>query len=284
MPTPPLRRAVRAPQRPSLRRLRHLLALAAVALPLLAATAAPAGAPAGALGAAPSGPDATPRAVQVVVVDGLHVRIGLADAPDVAGALAALGVTPGPFDRVDPAPDVPLDGPTTVRLARVTVEEERRSIELPVAVVRVDDPGLLRGLVEVVEEGRAGLHEATDLVLRVDGRVTSRLRLTSTRIREPVARIERVGTGERPTDTVWDALARCESSGRWDAVRTVGDEVAYRGGLQFAATTWDAFRPSDFPAHASDATREQQILVAERVLARQGWGAWPACAARLGLR
>ena len=279
MPTPPRPWVVGAPERPSLRRLRHLLALAAVALPLVAADAAPAGAPADA--ASTSGRS---EPAQVTVVDGLAVRLGVTDAPDVATALVDLDVLAGPLDRIVPAPDTPLAGPTTVVVERVTVAAERQHVELRATTVRIEDPDLLQGYVEVEEEGRPGVRIDTSLVLRVDGTVTSRLHLDSTRVSEPVARVERVGTATRPDDTVWDALARCESSGRWDAEGVVDGRVVHRGGLQFTDGTWAAFRPVGFPEVASDASREQQIVVAERVLARQGWGAWPACSARLGLR
>jgi len=89
---------------------------------------------------------------------------------------------------------------------------------------------------------------------------------------------------EPSVGAVWDALADCESGGRWDAERSIDGVVAYRGGLQFAGSTWDAFRPDGFPDLASDATRIQQIVVAERILDVQGWEAWPACSRRLGLR
>lgn len=279
MPTPPRPWVVGASQRPLLRRLPHLLALAAVALPLVAASAAPAG--------VPDGPAATPEAsvpTHVTVVDGLGVVLGVTDAPDVGAALDDLDVLAGPLDRVAPSPDTPLVGPTTVVIERVRVDADRQHVELAAATIRIEDPSLLQGLVEVEEEGRPGIRVDTSLVLRVDGAVTSRLHLTSMRISEPVARVERVGTATRPDDTVWDALARCEASGRWDAEGVVDGRIVHRGGLQFTDTTWDAFRPDDYPAFASEATREQQIVVAERVLAQQGWGAWPACSARLGLR
>lgn len=79
--------------------------------------------------------------------------------------------------------------------------------------------------------------------------------------------------------SVWDRLAVCESSGNWAS--TVG---LYEGGLQFHPQTWDAYKPAGYPEAAYQASREQQILVAERVLAQQGWGAWPACSRKLGLR
>ncbi|MDQ0822540.1 nucleoid-associated protein YgaU [Arthrobacter sp. V1I7] len=75
---------------------------------------------------------------------------------------------------------------------------------------------------------------------------------------------------------VWDSLAQCESSGNW-AINTGN---GYAGGLQFSPSTWAAYGGTGSAANAS---REQQIAVAERVQAGQGWGAWPACAAKLGL-
>jgi hypothetical protein len=55
----------------------------------------------------------------------------------------------------------------------------------------------------------------------------------------------------------------------------------YSGGLQFSPGTWAA---NGGTGNAADASREQQIAVAQNVQARQGWGAWPACSAKLGLR
>jgi nucleoid-associated protein YgaU len=74
----------------------------------------------------------------------------------------------------------------------------------------------------------------------------------------------------------WDALAQCESGGNWATNTGNG----YSGGLQFTDSTWAAHGGTGSAAAAS---REQQIAVAEQVRASQGWGAWPACAAQLGL-
>lgn len=79
-----------------------------------------------------------------------------------------------------------------------------------------------------------------------------------------------------PTST-WDSLAQCESSGNWG----VNTGNGYAGGLQFTPSTWAAYGGGT--GSAANASREQQIAVAERVQASQGWGAWPACAAKLGL-
>jgi murein DD-endopeptidase MepM/ murein hydrolase activator NlpD len=80
--------------------------------------------------------------------------------------------------------------------------------------------------------------------------------------------------------SVWDLVARCESNQQWHENTGNG----FFGGLQFEPGTWRAFGGELFAPSAHMATRDQQIAVAERVLAAQGWLAWPACSAKLGLR
>jgi resuscitation-promoting factor RpfA len=81
-------------------------------------------------------------------------------------------------------------------------------------------------------------------------------------------------------DAVWDELAECESSGNW-AINTGN---GYFGGVQFHPQTWTGFGGREFASSAHQASREEQIVVAERVLDVQGWNAWPACSRKLGLR
>jgi nucleoid-associated protein YgaU len=84
-----------------------------------------------------------------------------------------------------------------------------------------------------------------------------------------------VPSASAPAST-WDSLAQCESGGNWG----INTGNGYAGGLQFSPSTWAAYGGT---GSAASASREQQIAVAERVQAGQGWGAWPACAAKLGL-
>jgi LysM repeat protein len=84
-----------------------------------------------------------------------------------------------------------------------------------------------------------------------------------------------VGTANAAPGMDWDALAQCEASGNWAANTGNG----FYGGLQFTMQTWRGFGGQGNPANAS---REQQIAVAERVLAVQGTNAWPACSRKLG--
>jgi hypothetical protein len=75
------------------------------------------------------------------------------------------------------------------------------------------------------------------------------------------------------TDGEWDQVASCESGGNW-AINTGN---GYQGGLQFAPSTWSSHGGGEYATSAHLASREEQIAVAERVLASQGKGAWPSC-------
>src|SRR5277367_5907068 len=74
-------------------------------------------------------------------------------------------------------------------------------------------------------------------------------------------------------DSQWDRVAACESGGNWG----INTGNGYHGGLQFSQGTWAAHGGGEFASSANQATRDQQIAVAERVLATQGRGAWPVC-------
>jgi Transglycosylase-like domain len=78
----------------------------------------------------------------------------------------------------------------------------------------------------------------------------------------------------------WDHVAQCESGGNWRANTGNG----YYGGLQFSSQTWHAYGGGAYAGTANQASRSQQIAIAEKVLRAQGWRAWPACSARVGLR
>jgi LysM repeat protein len=73
--------------------------------------------------------------------------------------------------------------------------------------------------------------------------------------------------------STWDRVANCESSGNW----SINTGNGYYGGLQFSLSTWRAYGGSGMPQNASKMT---QIRIAEKVLAGQGWGAWPVCSIR----
>ncbi|WP_197518469.1 transglycosylase family protein, partial [Mycobacterium sp. E3198] len=81
------------------------------------------------------------------------------------------------------------------------------------------------------------------------------------------------GQAAAATDGEWDQVARCESGGNWG----INTGNGYHGGVQFSAATWSSHGGGEYAPSAELATKEQQIAVAERVLATQGKGAWPVC-------
>lgn len=90
-----------------------------------------------------------------------------------------------------------------------------------------------------------------------------------------------IGTGvahAADLDT-WNKVAACESTSRWH----VNTGNGFYGGLQFAQATWEAYGGTRYAARADQATKDQQIAVAEKVLDGQGPGAWPVCSERAGL-
>jgi LysM repeat protein len=85
------------------------------------------------------------------------------------------------------------------------------------------------------------------------------------------------GSASAATASEWDAVAQCESGGNW----SINTGNGYYGGLQFSASTWAAYGGTQYAAQANQASKAQQIAVAEKVLAGQGKGAWPNCGVNL---
>ncbi|MDN3255396.1 transglycosylase family protein [Streptomyces mutabilis] len=81
------------------------------------------------------------------------------------------------------------------------------------------------------------------------------------------------GNASAATASEWDAVAQCESGGNW----SINTGNGYYGGLQFSASTWAGYGGTQYAATADQATKAQQIEIAEKVLAGQGKGAWPVC-------
>ncbi|MFJ8430763.1 transglycosylase family protein [Kitasatospora sp. NPDC094019] len=95
----------------------------------------------------------------------------------------------------------------------------------------------------------------------------------------PVAGLVTATSAAAAPATAWDAVAQCESGGNW----SISTGNGFSGGLQFAPSTWRAYGGAAYASQAHQASRAQQIAVAEKVLASQGPGAWPVCSVRAGL-
>ncbi|MER5729231.1 transglycosylase family protein [Streptomyces sp. NPDC002138] len=79
--------------------------------------------------------------------------------------------------------------------------------------------------------------------------------------------------------STWDKVAQCEATGNW-AINTGN---GYYGGLQISMSTWRAYGGTQYAARPDQATKQQQILTGEKILAGQGQGAWPSCGPAAGL-
>ncbi|MER8104049.1 transglycosylase family protein [Kitasatospora sp. NPDC094016] len=95
----------------------------------------------------------------------------------------------------------------------------------------------------------------------------------------PVAGLVTATSASAASVSTWDSVAQCESGGNW-AINTGN---GFYGGLQFTSSTWAAFGGTAYASQANQATKAQQIAVAEKVLASQGPGAWPVCSVKAGL-
>ncbi len=77
---------------------------------------------------------------------------------------------------------------------------------------------------------------------------------------------------------VWARLAKCESGGNTSAISSNG---LYYGVFQFSLATWKSVGENGNPTEYS---YQHQLEAAQRLQARSGWGQWPHCSRRLGLR
>ncbi|KRC59672.1 MULTISPECIES: resuscitation-promoting factor [unclassified Nocardioides] len=201
----------------------------------------------------------------------------------VEDALAEVGVELDAQDKVRPARSAKVEDGDTIVFT--DIETRRRSVEdevVPAPVRRIEDDSMYEGESKVVTEGVDGVRDVTYRVIVRNGDVVRRIVLTQDVSKAPRAEIVHVGTKTVTANfaggnTVWDRLAQCESGGNW-AINTGN---GYYGGLQFNVGTWRAYGGSGYPHQAS---RETQIAIATKVRdASGGYGAWPGCAASLGL-
>ncbi|WP_030341475.1 transglycosylase family protein [Streptomyces sp. NRRL S-1022] len=79
--------------------------------------------------------------------------------------------------------------------------------------------------------------------------------------------------------TTWDKVAECESGGSWSADTGNG----YYGGLQISQEDWNAYGGGQYAASPDQASRNQQIAVAEKILTDKGTSPWATCALLSGL-
>ena len=236
----------------------------------------------------------------------------------VADALAAAKIRVDRDDELSADADEAIEDGDSLTWTKVEVSKETKKKDVAFGTVRKESGSLLRGTTEVRTAGEEGTRTLTYRVVRENGEVTKRTKVSSEVTEAPRDRVLLVGTkapaapkrssspsssggssssssssgGSSSSDSsgssgssapsvasgsVWDRLAQCESGGNW----SINTGNGFYGGLQFTPSTWRGYGGTGMPHQAS---REQQIAVAKKVQAGQGWGAWPACTSKLGIR
>ncbi|WP_295027748.1 resuscitation-promoting factor [uncultured Mobiluncus sp.] len=171
-----------------------------------------------------------------------------------------------------------------VQVQRITEENVTTSEPIQFETETTNDDSKFTDEKVVTQKGVAGVKEITKKVRSIDGVVSSEETLSEKVVTQPVSEKVTVGTKKRPasqpiaaTGDVWSKLAFCEAGGRPDTNTGNG----FYGMYQFTLPTWRSVGGSGLP---SEASAEEQTHRAQILQARSGWGQWPACSRRLGLR
>ena len=198
-----------------------------------------------------------------------HRRAGVRAA--ALGALTAIALTG--TAAVVSAPAEAMKDPDFVHIK--TVEKYVPHDKFAAPVIEKKDDSMKAGETKVVRSGKPGVRNVTYAFVYENGRLASKHVIKQDVLKKPRAKVVRVGT--QVPDGPWDALAQCESGGNWH----INTGNGYYGGLQFSLGTWHAYGGTGLPSQHS---RETQIAIATKLRnASGGYGAWPACAAKLGL-
>ena len=224
---------------------------------------------------------------KIIIVDAGKKRTITTTGQTLADALAAAKIKVDEDDKLSASPDTRLVDGKKFTFTQVDVSSKTKRIKVDFDTVRKKSSKLKKGVTKIDTEGVRGVRAITYELVRHNGKIVKRVKIKSRLLSKPKSEVILVGTkktttskssgSSAPSGSVWDKLAKCESGGNW----SINTGNGYYGGLQFSLSTWRAYGGSGLPSNAS---REQQIAIAKKLQADAGWGAWPACSAKLGLR
>jgi hypothetical protein len=186
----------------------------------------------------------------------------------------------GPADTISPLGPNGLTNGATIAITRNAVTQVTESAPIAPPMQTISDPTLNAGQTKVDQPGQAGEQVQNFTVNLTNGKEVGRTATGAPTItKAPVGGVIRKGTKKAQpaigNTSRWDAIAKCESGGDW----SINTGNGYYGGIQFDKQTWNAYGGSQYAALPSQATREQQISVAEKVRDGRGgsYSAWPVC-------
>jgi hypothetical protein len=190
-----------------------------------------------------------PMALAVVIAALFLSSFSLDPSDDVASVRAA-EARPSPVVALASIPAIDLEEQYAIEQDRLAVEAYYAAVEAEKAAVQAYLDAVWAELVAQEEARRRATYRAP--APRSSGQI--------------------VEGGD-----VWSRLAQCECGGNPSCNTGNG----YYGTFQFTLSTWRSVGGEGLP---SDASYEEQLRLAQALQARSGWGQWPACTAKMGLR
>jgi uncharacterized protein YabE (DUF348 family) len=223
----------------------------------------------------------------VIIIDEGKKRTITTTGLTLADALTAAKISVDGDDKLSASQTTQLVDGAKFTFIRVDITSKTKKRKVDFSTDRKKSSTLKKGVTKIDTPGIDGVRAVTYRLVRHNGEIVKRTKIKSKLIKKPVTEVILVGTkttttrkssgSSTPSGSVWDKLAQCESGGNW----SINTGNGYYGGLQFSLSTWRAYGGSGMP---NEASREEQIAIAKKLQADAGWGAWPACSSKLGLR
>lgn len=218
----------------------------------------------------------TPKHV-VLVVAGKKTDV-TTTAPTVAHLLVERHLTIDADDKLSADLAAALTPDLKVTLTRIEERVVSEKVTVRYQTVSKKSASIWKGETKVVSAGKNGRATLTYRVVLTNGKQTDKTRLSRVVTTQPTDAVVLVGTKTSPSGAginlaraaMWDRIARCESGGNWH----INTGNGYYGGLQFSAASWRANGGRDFAALPHQASRAEQITVANRYYAKAGLSPW----------
>ncbi|MFC0627799.1 ubiquitin-like domain-containing protein [Kribbella deserti] len=203
----------------------------------------------------------------------------------VAEAIDHANVKVDGDDRITPALTTAIKSGSRIIIAKVDHKRRTKVLPIPFEKTETKSATMLEGEKKTTREGVAGKREVQYVLSFLNGKLVATKELKSKVLVKPVTELVTVGTKPKPDEPdpeigstgAWDRIAECESGGNWKANTGNG----YYGGLQFSHSTWLNYGGGKYANNAHQASKAQQIAIAEKVRAAEGgYRAWPHCGKR----
>lgn len=221
----------------------------------------------------------TPKDV-VLTVAGKQRKLSTT-AHTVADLLSQQGLSADSDDTISPARHSVLVEDAEVRLDRVEVNTKTVTEDVAHPVTKKTNTSLWKGESRTLRIGKDGRATRTYQITTVNGKAEKKTLLREVMVKPATAAVIEVGTKTSANGIginlaragLWDRIARCESGGNWK----INTGNGYYGGLQFNLASWRSNGGRDFAAYPHQASRAEQITVANRYYAKAGTRPW-SCA------